>query len=47
VRLAGWEKQLARAATRQSKITGFLTLIISVMAASRSPGFSHRMPTQP
>ena len=40
-------KQLARLATRQSKITGRSTLIISLMAASSSAGFSARMPTAP
>ena len=37
-------KQLASAATRQSKITGPLVSTILVMASSRSAGLSQRMP---
>src|SRR5262249_25665127 len=38
-------KQFSFGSTTQSKITGLLTLIISRIAPSRSPGFSQRMPT--
>src|SRR5215471_3447723 len=38
-------KQFSLGSTTQSKITGFLTSIISRMAPSRSAGFSQRMPT--
>src|SRR5882672_10766256 len=38
-------KQFSLGSTTQSKITGRFTLIISVMASSRSPGRSQRMPT--
>ena len=40
-------KQLASAATRQSKITGFFTAIIAAIASSSSPGLSQRMPWAP
>src|SRR5690606_14316799 len=40
-------KQLARGATRESKITVLSTSVIAWSAASRSPGFSQRMPWQP
>src|SRR5688572_14307284 len=38
-------KQFSLGSTTQSKITGRLTAIISLIAASRSPGFEQRMPT--
>src|ERR1700730_12337584 len=38
-------KQFSAGSTTQSKITAFFTSIISLMAASRSPGRSQRMPT--
>src|SRR5258705_13505864 len=40
-------KQLASAATRQSKITGFFTVIISLIASSSSAGLSQRIPWPP
>src|SRR5690242_9877762 len=40
-------KQFSSAATRQSNSTGFLTLIISLIAPSRSEGFVACKPTQP
>src|SRR5437764_14215797 len=38
-------KQFSVWSTMQSKMTGLSTSIISLMAWSRSPGFSQRMPT--
>src|SRR5262249_39239576 len=38
-------KQFSVLSTTQSNRTGFFTLIISLIAPSRSPGFSQRMPT--
>src|SRR5438105_15939823 len=38
-------KQFSVGSTTQSKITALSTEIISLIAASRSPGFSQRMPT--
>src|SRR5262249_3618593 len=40
-------KQFSSAATRQSNSTGFLTLIISLIASSRSPGLIAWMPCAP
>src|SRR5947209_8465980 len=40
-------KQFSSAATRQSNSTGRLTLIISLIAPSRSPGLVACRPTQP
>src|SRR6266849_372945 len=38
-------KQFSAGSTTQSKITALFTSIIALMAASRSPGRSQRMPT--